>query len=257
MRVCLLASGSQGNALYVESAESRILVDAGLSGRELARRLAQVGVDADDLDAIFVTHEHQDHCRGLGAMARRHRLPVFIHDAAFKALPRLGRVEEIRGFDIGDPIDFRDVHVRSFPVTHDAAEPLGYTIDTPAGRIGIATDLGMSTRLVAERLRECRVLVIESNHDEKMLRDGPYPWHLKERIRSSHGHLSNDASAELLGQLAWPGLEMVFLAHLSEQNNCPELAGRTAGRVLGGGNVCDPGIDVAGQHRVSYCFSVE
>ncbi|NIQ92977.1 MAG: MBL fold metallo-hydrolase [Desulfuromonadales bacterium] len=254
MRVCVLASGSQGNALYIESDESRILIDAGLSGRELARRLALIGVEADDLDAIFVTHEHQDHCRGLGAMARRHHLPVFAHEATLKALPRLGRVSDIREFDVGDHVDFRDIQVRSFPVTHDAASPVGFTIETTAGKIGMATDLGIPTRLVADRLRECRVLVIESNHDEKMLRDGPYPWHLKERIRSTHGHLSNGASAGLLDQLAWPGLDMVFLAHLSEQNNCPDLAGQTAREVVDAGNLCRPRIEVAGQHQVSTCF---
>lgn len=255
MRVCLLASGSQGNALYIESGESCILVDAGLSGRELSRRLDLIGVEADDLNAIFVTHEHQDHCCGLGVMARRHHLPVFAHEATIKALPRLGRVKEIREFEAGDLVDFRDVQIRSFPITHDAAAPVGFTIETPDGKIGIATDLGIPTRLVADRLRDCRVLVIESNHDEKMLRDGPYPWHLKERIRGSHGHLSNGASSELLDQVAWPGLEMVFLAHLSEQNNCPELVGQTARNVLEGANLCSPRIDVARQNDISYCFS--
>lgn len=257
MRVCQLASGSQGNALYIESDESRILIDAGLSGRELARRLSSIGVDADDLNAVFVTHEHLDHCRGLGAMARRHHLPLYAHGATLDALPRLGRVRSLNEFDVGDPFVFRDMQVLPFPVTHDAASPVGFTIETRCGKIGIATDLGMPTRLVAQRLRNCRVLVIESNHDEKMLRDGPYPWHLKERIRGSHGHLSNRACADLLQELSWPGLEMVFLAHLSEQNNCPDLAGRMAREVVKSANVCAPRIDVASQHRTSYCFNAD
>jgi len=255
LRVCLLASGSQGNALYIESSESRILVDAGLSGRELSRRLERIGVEADDLNAIFVTHEHHDHCCGLGVMARRHNLPVFAHEATIQALPRLGRVRDIREFEAGDLVDFRDLQVRSFPITHDAAAPVGFTIETSDGKVGIATDLGIPTRLVADRLRDCRVLVVESNHDEKMLRDGPYPWPLKERIRGSHGHLSNDASSGLLDQIAWPGLEMVFLAHLSEQNNCPQLVKGTAKQIFEAGNLCSPRLDVAGQHHVSYCFS--
>lgn len=254
MRVCFLASGSQGNALYIESRQSRILIDAGLSGRELGRRLAEIDVEADDLDAIFVTHEHQDHSRGLGVMARRHRLPVFAHGETLRAIPRLGRIEEHREFEFGQSIAFRDMHVRSFSVTHDAAAPVGFTVETDEGKIGIATDLGVSTSLVADRLKECRVLVLESNHDEKMLRDGPYPWHLKQRILSNHGHLSNSDSAQLLRQLLWPGLEMVFLAHLSEQNNCPQLVESTACRLLEEQDVCQPQVAVAKQHQVSFCF---
>lgn len=254
MRVCSLASGSQGNALYIESRQSRILVDAGLSGRELGRRLDQIGVEADELDAVFVTHEHQDHIRGLGVMARRHRLPVFSHDETLRAIPKLGHIEDRREFETGQSIVFRDLMVRSFPITHDAVAPVGLTVETDEGKIGIATDLGMSTSLVSDRLKECRVLVLESNHDEKMLRDGPYPWHLKQRISGNHGHLSNSDSAQLLRQLIWPGLDMVLLAHMSEQNNCPSLVESTARQVVEAQNLARPRIAVASQNQVSFCF---
>ncbi|WP_432822112.1 MBL fold metallo-hydrolase [Trichloromonas sp.] len=254
MRICLLASGSRGNALYIESAESRILIDAGLSARELTRRLEGIGVRGEDLDALLVTHEHTDHCQGLGPMSRRFDLPVYLHHETRSALPRLGRISELNEFASGDVFDIKDLRITSFPITHDAIAPVGYTVETAAGKIGVATDLGIATRLVCERLKGCRVLVLESNHDEDMLRDGPYPWPLKQRIRSNHGHLSNPASAELLGGLVSDKLDAVFLAHLSEENNRPELALQAARCVLDRQNACSPQLLVGRQDQATVCF---
>ncbi len=257
MRVCLLASGSKGNAVLVESGDSRLLIDAGLSARELNRRLGLIHTDGDSLDAVLVTHEHGDHCSGLGPMARRHRLPVFVHHRTRSALRNPGRLDDCREFDDGCTLTFQDVQIETVPLTHDAAAPVGYLIDTSAGKIGILTDLGLATRLVAERYRHCRVLVLEFNHDQQMLREGPYPWHLKQRIRSNHGHLSNEAAAELLSDLVWDGLEGVFLAHLSETNNCPQLAERSARQVLAAQNCCNPQLLIGTQAQPSGCFVVE
>lgn len=254
MRVCLLASGSKGNAIYIESGQSRILVDAGLSARELNSRLGGIGVDGGQLDALLVSHEHSDHCRGLGPMCRRFDLPVFIHPDTHAALPKVGRISDLRMFEAGDTLEFRNLRIETFSVTHDAAAPVGFVIDSPEGRIGIATDLGIATRLVNQRLRECRVLVLEFNHDEKMLLDGPYPWHLKQRIRSNHGHLSNSASAKMLGELVWDGLEAVFLAHMSETNNHPSLAEECAFETLGNQEFCRPEVIAGCQSRASLCF---
>jgi phosphoribosyl 1,2-cyclic phosphodiesterase len=256
LRVCLLASGSKGNAVYIESGESRILIDAGLSATELRRRLAGIGVSADDLHAILVTHEHGDHCRGVGVMARRHRLPVYLHPATRCALPLLGTVPELREFEVGQPVLLRDLRIYPFQVTHDAAAPVGFTIDSPEGKIGLATDLGLATRLVADHLQDCRVLVLESNHDEQLLLDGPYPWHLKQRIRGHHGHLSNTASAALLAGLLWEGMEAVFLAHLSETNNQPVLADRCARQVIASQNACQPAVIVGTQEQASFCVNL-
>ncbi len=256
MRVCLLASGSKGNAVYVESRKCRILIDAGLSAREIGNRLAGIGTGGDDLDAVFMTHEHSDHCRGMGPLARRHRLPVYVHHQTIRALGNCGVIDDVREFEEGDSLALGDIQVTSFPVTHDAAAPVGYVIETPEGKIGVATDLGIVTRLVAERLKGCRVLILESNHDETMLRDGPYPWHLKQRIRSNHGHLSNLASAQLLQGLLWEGLEAVFLAHLSEANNTPGLAEACAREVLGAQTLCQPALAVGTQERASVCFTL-
>lgn len=256
MRVCLLASGSKGNAVYIESRDSRILIDAGLSARELTARLQRIGVAGEDLHALFVTHEHADHCRGLGPIARRFRLPVYLHPETRCALPDPGRLDDLREFETGQTLDFRDVRIETFPLSHDAAAPVGFVIETTEGKVGIATDLGIATRLVAQRLRGCRVLILESNHDETMLRDGPYPWHLKQRIRSPHGHLSNTESARLLQDLLWDGLEAVFLAHLSETNNLPSLAMAGASGVLADQNRCRPQVILGSQGQTSFCFSL-
>ncbi len=232
MQVCLLASGSKGNAIYVETAESRLLIDAGLSAREIGYRLNVIGALPENLDAVLVTHEHGDHCRGLGPVARRWKLPVHVHHATRDALPKVGKLDHTIEFDSGDTFCLRDIEIETVPITHDAVAPTGFILSTSGGKIGVVTDLGLATRLVADRFKGCRVLVLESNHDEDLLRDGPYPWHLKQRVRSRHGHLSNSECAELLRDLYWDGLEAVFLAHLSETNNTPQLAETCARNVL-------------------------
>jgi phosphoribosyl 1,2-cyclic phosphodiesterase len=257
LRVCLLASGSKGNSLFIKSGESRILVDAGLSGREIESRLNQIGEHASDLSAILVTHEHRDHITAVGPLARRHKLPVYVHPQTHAAMPNPGRFDWLNEFDVSSRFSLRDMEVTPFPITHDASEPVGFFIATPEGNIGVATDLGIATRLVAEQLKRCRVLVLESNHDEIMLRDGPYPWPLKQRIAGHHGHLSNTAAAELLDSLLWDGLEAVFLAHLSETNNDPQLAHHSAHAVLGQQNFCAPKLTVGSQGCASFCFETE
>ena len=256
MRVCLLASGSKGNAIYVESRRSRILIDAGLSAREIRKRLAVIGVHAEDLDAIFVTHEHSDHIRGLGPLARMCQLPVYLHHQTRAALSDIGRLPIVEEFDAGENLAWRDLAIHSFPVTHDSVAPVGFVIETDEGKVGVATDLGIATRLVSDRLKNCRVLILESNHDEDMLRDGPYPWPLKQRVRSNHGHLSNNAAAHLLESVLWEGLDAVFLAHLSETNNHPQLAERCAREILESQERCRPHLVVGAQHETSFCYQV-
>ncbi len=253
MRVCLLASGSRGNCALIEADGCRLLIDAGLSGKEIERRLVPLGLRGDDLDAILVTHEHHDHVGGIGPLARRFSLPVYIEPQTYSALPNLGRIDSLHHFEAGESFHFRDLHVSSFSTTHDAVNPVGFTIEAEEGKIGFATDLGVPTRLVAECLKDCRVVVLEANHDDRMLQDGPYPWSLKERIRSRHGHLSNRDSIRLLEEITWPGLEALFLAHLSEENNCPDLAAQAFRRTL---QQCglDAQVIVGRQHEASFCF---
>lgn len=249
MKVCLLASGSKGNSLLVVSGRTRLLIDAGLSSRELCRRLALTGVSPEDLDAILVTHEHVDHVRGLGLLSRRYRLPVYLHHEVAAVLADNHRPARMVEFTTGMEIPVGDLGVKAFPITHDAQAPVGFTIRGLAGKMGVATDLGIATRLVAEELCQCQTLVLESNHDEEMLRDGPYPWPLKQRIKGNHGHLSNDDSAGLLETLCWEGLKTVFLAHLSETNNHPELARKSAEQALSRQACCRPRLLIGRQDQ--------
>ena len=253
MRVCLLASGSRGNSTLIEVDGCRLLIDAGLSGVETVRRLSTIGLTGDDLDAILVTHEHHDHVGGVGPLSRRHNLPVYIDQQTHAALPKLGKISDLYLFDAGDTFSLQNLEITSFSTTHDAVNPVGFTILSNEGKIGFATDLGFSTRLVASQLQECRVLILEANHDEQMLQDGSYPWELKQRIRSRHGHLSNSESSLLLEDIGWPGLEALFLAHLSEENNCPDLAAETLRKTLTAGGYSAE-IIVGRQSRASFCF---
>lgn len=256
MRVCLLASGSKGNAILVEVGGVRILVDAGLSAGEILRRLAAVGVEGTELDAVLISHEHTDHTRGAGTLARKLKIPVLVSYPTCREMHASLRKVEAVEFESGYPFAFRDLLIDPFPITHDACDPVGFLIECGEGRVGIATDLGIATRLVQEKLKSCRVLVLESNHDEEMLLNGPYPWHLKQRIRSRHGHLSNAETAELLDGLIHPELEGVFLAHLSEVNNDPEVAHGVAATLLERQNVCAPRLIVGRQHQVSEVLTV-
>ena len=256
MRVCLLASGSKGNAILVDTGTCRILVDAGLSAAELLTRLAAVGVEGDTLDAILISHEHTDHTRGAGSLARKLRIPLLLSYPTCREINVSLRKLDVVEFESGYPFTFKDVLVDPFPITHDACDPVGFVIEGSGGRIGIATDLGIATRLVVEKLKGARILVLESNHDEEMLRNGPYPWHLKQRIKSRHGHLSNRESVGLLEEIIHPGLEGVFLAHLSEVNNDPEIALATAGTLLASQNICAPRLLVGSQYRTSEVMAI-
>ncbi len=254
MRVCLLASGSRGNATLIEADGCRLLIDAGLSAREIDRRLREIDLCADDLDALLITHEHHDHVSGAGPLARRHKIPVYIVPETAAAIKRLGSIADLRYFSAGDSFTLGTLEVSSFSTTHDAVDPVGFVIDSAEGRIGFATDLGLPTRLVANCLEGSRILVLETNHDEQMLLDGPYPWPLKQRIQGRLGHLSNRDAAGLLQQLAWEGLEAVFLAHLSDENNHPELARLEISKCLGGFVGSAPQIFLGLQTAVSHNF---
>lgn len=253
MRVCLLASGSRGNSALIEAGGCRLLVDAGLSGRETERRLKALDLAGEDLHAILVTHEHHDHVGGIGPLARRYDLPVYVDRQTHAALPKLGKIDRLELFCAGEHFTCNGLTIETFSTTHDAVNPVGFTISSAEGKIGFATDLGMPTRLVAERLKGCRVLVIEANHDEQMLWEGPYPWRLKQRIRGRHGHLSNVETRQLVEDLCWPGLEALFLAHLSEENNCPDLVGELFRQTLAERGH-RPQVIVGNQHRASSCF---
>jgi phosphoribosyl 1,2-cyclic phosphodiesterase len=235
--ISVLASGSRGNSIYVATGKVRVLIDVGLSGREIERRLERIGVRAGDLDALVVTHEHRDHVSGLGPLSRRYRLPVYLNRATFANLPeQVGRLADHVEFSTGRSFSVADLTIHPFSLSHDAADPVGLTLANGESKVGICTDLGKATRLVHHHLQECRLLLLEANHDVEMLTRGPYSWALKQRIRSTSGHLSNEEACELFTRVVGETLEQVILGHLSEVNNRPERAleafaqaGRSAG----------------------------
>jgi phosphoribosyl 1,2-cyclic phosphodiesterase len=233
VRILPLGSGSRGNSTLVEAGGTRVLVDAGLSARALTRRLESVGVAPDTLSAIALTHEHSDHAAGAERLSNRHGVPLVCSQATLDALDRSHR-HFADWFELldGQELDLGGIGISAFPIPHDAAKPVGFVLRAGGIRIGIATDLGHATTLVVERLRGCEVLMIESNHDERMLRDGPYPWYLKQRVAGRMGHLSNGDTAELIRAVAGPDCRALLLAHLSERNNTPELARASAALAL-------------------------
>ena len=233
MKFSVLGSGSRGNCVFIESGATAILIDAGFSGKEIASRLTALGKDPGALDAIFVTHEHHDHICGVGVLSRRCRIPVYANNGTFKgAETRLKKLFKRCEFATGDTVRFRDLEIRSFGVSHDTNDPVGFVISDGRSSMGYCTDTGIASRLIGQRLSGCDGLVLEFNHDPQMLKDGPYPPALKQRVKSSHGHLSNEDAAGLLQKLLHDRLQHVVLAHLSETNNLPEIAYRKAAGVL-------------------------
>ena len=235
MRVTVLGSGSSGNAILVESGDTRLLVDAGFSGVDVERRLAAVDVHPESIDALLITHDHTDHTHGMGVIARRWGTPLYLTEPTRHACERLLRGnEDIRTYSSQHAVQIGGLEVSPFLTVHDAVDPIAVTItEVDSGeKLGIATDLGRPTATVRAALRDCHMLVLESNYDDLMLRESVYPWSVKARIASSHGHLSNRASAGLATELAHPGLACVVLAHLSERANDPGIASDVVGDAL-------------------------
>ncbi len=224
--VCPLASGSKGNSLFVSCNKSSILIDAGLSGVEIERRLGLLNIDPESLTAIIITHEHSDHIKGAGILSRRYKLPLYITPKTYGACHSLGKIDHLHFFECGTPFSIDSIQVNPFSISHDAEDPAGLTLEYKNHKIGIATDLGIVTNLVKEHLKDSTLLYLESNHDIEMLINGPYPWHLKQRIKGRTGHLSNSDARILVSELKSEHLKHVILAHLSEENNCPQKAAR-------------------------------
>ena len=238
--VSMLASGSRGKCALVASATTKILVDAGISCRETLKRMRSLGSTPTEISAILITHEHSDHVVGLQRLACKLNVPVFLTEPTHHAwnrsvrdengkLPELPRVEH---FSSGRSFQIGDIAIKPFTIPHDAADPVGFTFRAEGVRIGFVTDLGYIPVSVRDHVRGCDVLVIESNHDVEMLRGGPYPWSVKQRVMSRVGHLSNDTLAEFFTSDYDGGAAYVVLAHLSEQNNHPELARAAAEHAL-------------------------
>ena len=234
LRCVVLGSGSGGNAVVVESGGRRILLDAGFSCRELERRLRWVGVEPDTIEALVLSHEHGDHVRGADRFLRRHPVPVLASEGTLVGTALGDRARELAvTVRSGMPVEVGPFRIEPFSVPHDAREPLGLVVEEPGGRrLGLAGDMGSRSRLAWARLKEVDMLLLETNHDLEMLRGGPYPWSLKQRVAGRVGHLSNREAAEGLPELVHDRLEWVVLYHLSRTNNSPELAAALMGEAL-------------------------
>lgn len=228
LRLCILGSGSSGNCTYVASDTTALLIDAGLSAREIGLRLARIGATLDAIRGVCVSHEHSDHITGLRTLHDRHAIPVFANDGTIQGLRGNKELTEIRWskFHTGSPFTVGDLTVNPFAVPHDAMEPVGFVVACGEASVGVVTDIGTATTLVRDRLRGCSAVVIEANHDEQMLLDSQRPWHLKQRILGRQGHLSNARAAQLAADIAGPRLKKIFLAHLSAECNRQDIAWR-------------------------------
>jgi phosphoribosyl 1,2-cyclic phosphodiesterase len=225
-QLTILASGSSGNCALLELGEDAYLVDAGLSGKRILERLEAAGRAVEEIKGIFLTHEHSDHTMGLPVLARRKNIPVYTNRQTADFLQEsLGAYANWRYFETGSSFRLGELEVVTFPVPHDAYDPVGYTFSYGDRTVGFLTDLGYATKLVVERVSKANVLVLEANHDLALLRaDTKRPWSVKQRILERHGHLSNEAAAEVAGQIVTERLQDLFLGHLSEDCNRHELA---------------------------------
>ena len=229
MRFCSIASGSSGNCIYVGSETTHLLVDVGISGKRTEQGLNSLGIKLQELDGILITHEHADHINGLGVISRKYGIPIYATRGTIDAIRETSNIGEI------DPALFeevwedekftiKDLTVNPMKISHDAAQPVAYRIAYGKKKIGICTDLGVYNDYTVECLKGLDAVLLEANHDVNMLQVGPYPYYLKQRILGNKGHLSNENSGKLLGEILYDGLQTIVLGHLSKENNLPELA---------------------------------
>jgi phosphoribosyl 1,2-cyclic phosphodiesterase len=235
MRLIVLGSGSSGNALYIESGATSVLVDVGLSAKETARRMSEAGIDPTRLSAVVITHEHADHVKGVRVMSKTTQAPVFVSDQtrAECRFPNEGAdIHWGENISSSQPFQIGSLDFHPFTIPHDGIDTFAYTVESQGVKVAVVTDLGYITRLVGEQLRGSDLIIIESNHDRDMLKVGPYPWPLKQRIASNTGHLSNDETARWIREDFDGRAQYLVLAHLSRQCNHPELARLSALQAL-------------------------
>lgn len=255
----MLGSGSSGNAALIATEHCRLLVDGGLSARQLVARLALCGVGPEQLDGVLLTHEHGDHVCGLEVLCRKFEVPIYCNALTAEAIRcgSLGQHRHWRIFRTGAEFAICDITVQTFPVPHDAVEPVGYAFHAGRCGLGFITDLGYATKMLVERLREVHTLVIETNHDEKLLQACQFrPWPVKQRIMSRHGHLSNAAAASVIEQLLPGKIERVVLGHLSRDCNTPELAKGAVEALLAKCGRETVEVFCAGQREISKRFRI-
>jgi phosphoribosyl 1,2-cyclic phosphodiesterase len=235
LRFSILSSGSTGNATVVANDDVTILIDAGLSAKRIEQLLQEREVSAKEFDAILVTHEHSDHIKGLGAVARKYDLPIYANEKTWEELNKqIGVIAEEKQHvvETGSMLEIGSLQIQSYGISHDAAEPVGYCFYDGEEKLSVATDLGYMSGKVKEQIQNSDVLILESNHDIELLRMGKYPWSIKQRILSDRGHLSNIAAGEGLSEVLGSRTKRVYLAHLSRDHNMMDLARMTVGNIM-------------------------
>ncbi len=250
VQLTILGSGSSGNCAFLETGETRLLVDAGLSGRQIRARLLSIGRTPENLNGILITHEHSDHTQGLVGLAAKLQIPIYCNRLTREAIEQQLEVRlDFRLFATGESFEVGDLAVDTFSVPHDAHDPVGFLLHTPAGNIGFLTDLGYATKLILQRLQSANILLLEANYDLELLRDDfKRPWSVKQRILSRHGHLSNEAAAQVVEQLVSNQLRHVFLGHLSSDCNRPDLARHAVNQTLESSGARHVQLEVASQN---------
>ncbi|MFC1898430.1 MBL fold metallo-hydrolase [Candidatus Cloacimonadota bacterium] len=225
----VLASGSKGNSIFIRTETTNVLLDAGLSGKKIVEQLESIKVDSQKLDAVLISHEHSDHIRGVGIICRRFNLPLYVTHLTYSVCcHRIGKLtNDVKYFETGKEFSIGDIIIKAFPSSHDVIDGSNFIIQKKGDKtrkLAIATDLGYGSNLMHFNFKESTTIILESNHDVQMLLNGPYPPHLKQRIKSRQGHLSNEQAVGVITQVLHPGLKNLILAHLSEKNNLPKIA---------------------------------
>ncbi|URZ14372.1 MBL fold metallo-hydrolase [Clostridium felsineum] len=248
MKFCSLYSGSSGNSIFVASDNSKVLIDAGLSGKSIEKALKEINEDPHDIDGIFITHEHSDHIKGVGVLSRKYNIPIYANELTWKAM--INNIGKIKDDNIKilsqDYIEIKDMNVFNYKIPHDAAAPCGYKVISNTKSVCVATDLGYFSEEVKATISDADVILLESNHDVEMLKFGPYPYPLKRRILSNVGHLSNEDCGKAIVDIAKKGKKKIILGHLSKTNNYPDLAYKTVVNELN-----ENGIEIDGDISIS------
>ena len=260
MRLCSIASGSSGNCIYVGNNNTHLLIDAGISGKRVEQGVNELQLSSRDIDGILITHEHTDHIQGLGVLARRYGIPLYMTGGTADAILRGGKIGKIPEGLIheiceDEPFFVKDLKICPFTIPHDAAQPVGYRLESGDKAVAVATDMGRYSEYIVDHLQNLDALLLEANHDVRMLQVGKYPYHLKQRILGDRGHLSNENAGRLLCRLLHDKLQGIFLGHLSQENNYEQLAYETVcAEITLGDNPYksrDFRIEVAGRHAIS------
>ncbi|MCX7749861.1 MAG: MBL fold metallo-hydrolase [Clostridia bacterium] len=256
IKFCSLYSGSSGNSIFLSDGNTKVLIDAGLSGKKIIEALCTIGENPVELSAILISHEHSDHIRGAGILSRKFDIPIYANEATWSAMEKWIGPVNVKNkiyFETGMEFVIGDIGIKAFSIPHDASEPVGFNFFMHNKKITTATDIGHITKPLLENLIDSHILLLESNHDVEMLKVGPYPWMLKKRIMGDWGHLSNETAAKVVAYLAEKGTKRFVLGHLSRENNFPELAYQTALNILNEKNIkigCDITLDIALRDRV-------